>query len=164
MESPQTRTPSRAGASTRENSPSRRSFLYAAVATGVMGRAARSGPIRIVAESQREFEFEGCPATEFIVRPQSLEPLSSQDGGAIELIDPSTHELFLVPLFDLSILTEQKFEAGLKASVQAHGDWHGEQNRAAPPIHIHLIRVAGHPNLRALLIHPTQCTLKSQSE
>ena len=129
-----------------------------------MGGAAQAWPIRMVTESQRDFEFEGCPATEFIVRPQSLEPLSSAGGGAIELVDPSTNQLFMVPLFDLSILTEQKFEAGLKASVQAHGDWHGEQNRAAPPIHIHIIRVAGYPNLRALLIHPTRCTLKSQGE
>jgi hypothetical protein len=141
-------------------SPSRRSFLYAAVAAGMTGRAALATKVQVVAQSQREFEFEGCPATEFIVHPQAIGPLSGQGGGAIELLDPVTHSSFLVPLFDLSILTEQKFEAGLKASVQAHSNWHGEQQRAAPPIHIHLIRVAGYPNLRALLVHPTRCVLK----
>ena len=54
----------------------------------------------------------------------------------------------------------KKFQDGLKASVQAHGGWHSDQGKTAPPIHIHLIRVGGHPNLRALLVHPRRCVLK----
>ena len=141
--------------------PSRRSFLYGAVAAGVTGsRAAFASRIRVVEESQRDFEFEGCPATEFVVRPETVGSLGHQAGAAVELVEPGGGESFLVPLFDLSVLTERKFEDGLKASVQAHGGWHQEQGKSAPPIHIHLVRVAGHPNLRALLVHPRRCVLK----
>ena len=138
---------------------SRRGFLYAAVAAGVTGRAALASRLRVVEESQRDFEFEGRPATEFIVRPESVGAFGNPSGGAIELSDPSTGESILVPLFDLSVLTESKFEDGLKAAIRAHGDWHGEQGRSAPAVHIHLVRVAGHPNLRALLVHPRRCVL-----
>lgn len=138
---------------------SRRSFLYAAVATGIAGRAALASKIRVVEQREREFEFEGCPATEFVVRPHQLDALGPGAGGAVELRDPSSGELFLAPLFDLSVLGEAKFEQGLKASVQAHGAWHQEQGRAAPAVHIHLIRISGRPNLRALLVHPSRCVL-----
>ncbi|HEY8748058.1 MAG TPA: hypothetical protein VIM11_08795 [Tepidisphaeraceae bacterium] len=80
---------------------SRRSFLYAAVAAGVTGRAALASKLRVVEESQRDFEFEGRPATEFIVRPETVGTFGNPSGGAIELSDPSTGESILIPLFDL---------------------------------------------------------------
>jgi len=140
--------------------PTRRSFLYAAVVAGVTSRAAAADRIHVVEESQREFEYEGCPATEFVVRPETVGPIGDRPAGAIELADPITGESIQVPLFDLSRLTKEKFESGLRASVQAHGNWHRDQGQTAPPIHVHLIYVAGYPDLRALLVHPRHCVLR----
>ena len=142
-----------------EQPQSRRSFLYSAVASGISAKAAFASRIRVVERQERDFVYEGYPATEFIVRPHQLETLGPGAGGAIELIDPAAGESYLAPLFDLTVLGEDKFEQGLKASVLAHGSWHQEQNRSAPPIHIHLIRVADHPHLRALLVHPRRCVI-----
>ena len=142
-----------------DHSQSRRSFLFAAVAAGTVGKAALASPVRVVEQEEREFKLEGWPATEFIVRVQQLGTLGPGSGTAVELYDPIAHALFLAPLFDLSILGEAKFEAGLKASAQAHGGWHKERGQMAPAVHFHLIRVVGNPNLRALLVHCRRCEL-----
>ena len=141
-----------------DQAQSRRSFLYAAVATGIAGKAAFASPIRVTEQQEREFQFEWCPATEFVVRPHQLDALAP-GAGAVELYDPIAKQSVLAPLFDLSVLTEAKFEQGLKASVQAHGAWHREQGQTAPAIHLHLIRIADRPHLRALLVHSRRCVL-----
>jgi hypothetical protein len=138
---------------------SRRSFLLSAMAAGAAGRVASASPVQCIARHEREYEFEGWPATEFTVSVEGLGSLGAGGGTAVALRDPVSGEQLLAPLFDVSVLTEAKFLAGLTASARAHGGWHREQGQAPPAIHIHLIRVAGMPDLRALLIHARRCVL-----
>jgi hypothetical protein len=143
-----------------DHSQSRRSFLFSALAAGAIGKAALASPVQVVEQQEREFQFEGWSATEFVITVQQLGSLGAGCGTAVELYDAAGGESFQVPLFDLSILSEAKFDEGLKASARAHGAWHKEQGQTAPAIHIHLIRVSNLPNLRALLIHSRRCVLR----
>ena len=145
-----------------EHSQSRRGFLYAAFAAGMVGKAAFASTVHVSEQQERDFEFEGHRATEFLVRAPELDELPAGKGAAIELYDPAAGQPVLVPIFEQSGPTEERFEQNLRASVQAHGSWHQEQGREAPAIHIHLIRITNRPNLRALLVHPGKCVLTNR--
>src|SRR5258708_10715340 len=103
-----------------DHSQSRRSFLFSAITAGAMGQAALASPIQVIEQLQRDFAFEGWPATEFIVKVQQLASLGARCGTAAELYDPAGGESLIVPLFDLSVLSEAKFHDGLNASAPAH--------------------------------------------